>query len=169
MKELQRKQKRETKNNSKEKEKRTTSQKKEKDNKKPKTSLFQDFFDKKNSNKVPEEKNKEKDYVIISTVVTDESPEKNKGVNNSDKNLIDVKKRSETISFKKEKVENNNNSEEFNCLISYVINTTPDFDCKNENMNWTIIKAVAQEINEILQDKDTSINTIQNIFNRKTA
>ena len=160
MKELQRKEKRKEKNISKEKEKRTSSQKKEKDNKKPKTSLFQDFFDKKNS----AEKNKEKDYVIISTVVMDESPEKNKGVNNSDKNLIDVKKRSETISFKKEKVENNNNSEEFNCLISYAINTTPDFDCKNENMNWTIIKAVAQEINEILQDKDTSINTIQNIL-----
>ena len=56
---------------------------------------------------------------------------------------------------------------EFNCLISYEINSGSEFDCKNENMDWKIIKSFAQEMLSLLpKNKDWMNIPIQNILDK---
>ena len=59
----------------------------------------------------------------------------------------------------------NNNSSLFNWHISYTINSSPEFECKNENLGWTLIKMLAQEIYALFpKKKDNNKNPIQNIL-----
>ena len=43
--------------------------------------------------------------------------------------------------------------DEFNCLFSYTLNTIPECECKDENLDWKLIKVLAQELSAIIPNK----------------
>ena len=143
-------------------------QRKEKKGKKGNPQIKRNSSDKRNNekkeafNKNSEGKNKEKESTKISQSNEIESPENNQEINH----INEKKKRSETfiMIYNKEKVLNNNSSL-FNWHISYTINLSKEFECKNENLGWKLIKTLAQEIYTLFPKKtDNNKNTIQIIL-----
>ena len=103
-------------------------------------------------------------------------------IKKEEKDLLDlapfmnaVLESSPTIKLDNQKFDGNNSTNDlrqksveisfgFNYLYSYSINSTEEFECKNENKDWTIIKNIAQEISNILPKKQGNNITLQNIL-----
>ena len=79
---------------------------------------------------------------------------------NYENNVDKIKNYEKKISF-------DTNPLEFNCLILYDINNGAEFDFKNENQDWKIIKSLAQEISTLLpKNKEGNNLPIQNILDK---
>ena len=48
-------------------------------------------------------------------------------------------------------------------MYSYSINSTEEFECKNENKDWTIIKNIAQDISNILPKSAITLQSAKKV------
>ena len=67
-------------------------------------------------------------------------------------------------SGKSEINDDKNKLDEFNCSISYIINTTHEFEGKDENLGWQLIKTLCQEISNIIPKKKEIYKNSPQIF-----
>ena len=129
--------------------------KKTEENKKKKINLFQDVTNMIKDKISPEKKN-EKELLELKPINMNEILSKNETIKVDDISQISSENEKPKINDSKEI------SNEFNNLISYAINTTPEFDCNNDNLDWKLIILLAKEINSIIpQRKDIYKNSIQ--------
>ena len=136
--------------------------KKVEDNKKKKLNIFQDLFNL-IGEKVLHEKdktNKEKELLNIAPININSMFENNEEIKIDEINDGVNKDKNGIINIQKQSIDTN--PLEFNCLISYAINTTSEFQCKDENVGWKVIKTLAQELTDLFP-KNNSYTT-QNIL-----
>ena len=124
--------------------------------KKKKLNIFQDIVQK-IEDKVSSEKRNEKELLRINPINMDEL---------FDKNNISTRNNSEQESSSNENNISNDRQKtsEFNSLTSYVINSTSEFECKDENLGWQLIKTLAQEISSLLPKRRELYKNNQNIL-----
>ena len=140
------------------------SDKKIEDNKRKKVKIFQDLFNL-IGDKVLHEKdrvNKEKELLKITPININSMFEKNEEIKINESNTEPNKDKNKSLGYKNNSIDTN--PLEFNCLISYAINTTSEFECKNENFDWKIIKLLSKEISELLPKNLNNNNSIQNFL-----
>ena len=125
------------------------------ENKKKKIHLFQDVTNMIKDKISPEKKN-EKELLELKPINMNEILDKNETIKINDISQILSQNEKPKINETKEI------SNEFNTLISYAINTTSEFDCNNEKLDWKLIILIAKEINSIIpQKKDIYKNSSQ--------
>ena len=112
---------------------------------------------KKNKENNPQPKKGEKDLLDI-------APSMNTALENNQSIKLDNQKLDGNNSTNDLSQKSVDNSFGFNYLHSYSINSTEEFECKNENIDWTIIKNIAQEISNILPKKKDNNITLQDIL-----